>query len=464
MTKKFLSLVLALALVVGLLPVMGVQAAESVYRADTFENYTTFEFNQGYTGQSVTIPTGDDDSTGTWTLGADVSMKIVDTVGYDGKSTKAAEITIKSDSSGTSASAGSLRFGSTIKSTTGVLNAGICVQEFDVYLPAGADHSWQLAPIYVHGLEIGFGTGYGEAQSTRVSVAPGWHRVVCVVLADETGNNQIGYVDGQLVVNRKYSSSLVQPGFQFMYKKDYDRTIMIDNVKIWQNPDPTVALSGFAGEQDVEINEDITVGFDNMLLETSVSSDCVTMSDAAGNPVEIESVEPSADNKSIIIKTKSDLTANTNYSVTVSGLADMYDQDIPSYSFSFKTAAPNPIEMTTDPTFTKVDLFNRNGASTTVNALENGYISVEYTVGNTSDDPASSQSVIMLVVLKTGDTIEGFQFKDATLTKGQSLTFKGGFNVTDADNQSIECYTWNTLYGMKPLADKYTITKTDITH
>ncbi len=503
MTKKFLSLVLSLALVVGLMPVMGVQAeavAPVQQLTEDFENFTQDAwFNEDFSGTS-NVENGDGDTQ--LTVGTYLKAKIVSMDGYNGETTKA--IDIYTDSGALNANGTALGWPNdkatvrlTYKGGFEQPVSGKYVMEFRVFVPGpenGVKRSFThiiAGPclITMYDSNIGFKIGTGTASNQSEIYSYGdynkWYKLtyvyeVDVIENDTTHANAASlYVDDVLVGYRENISSYTKGGMAFAkFLRIYQRSnpagsddvakehIIFDDFNFYI-PGTTTPSSNFAGYEDVKTTDNITVDFDNMILNTTVndeptvSSDCVHMTDSAGNTVEIESVTASADCKSIIIEPKYDLAAATEYSVTVSGLLDMYSQDIEDYSFTFKTAEPNPIIMESAPTFTKENLFAMNSQGTSISALQNGYISANYTIKNTH--ATASKNVLMIVVLKTGDTISGFQFKDATLPAGESLTFKGGFNVTDAENQSIECYTWNSLYGMTPLADKYTITASGVT-
>ncbi len=461
MTKKFISLLISVIMVVGLIPVMSVSAEVTVDRYETFETYTVKEFNTDFSasGTLMTVyDTGDSKNyTQKLTLGTDLSLKIIKKVGYDGKQTNVGEITINSCAT-SGQTPGSLRLlGNQIYGT-----GDVYVQEMDVYITDNPNvQPFMMYPIFIKGNQIGFGISTSKVEYEDVT--PGWHRVKAVTLLSESGNNVIGYLDGELVSYKEYTLTNPYKYFQLnKYEPGY-KTIIFDNIKLWSNPDKTTASSVYSDASAVPANSNITVDFTEMVLDVpdaspaSVSTANVEMTKSDGTSVELASVTVGSDKKSIVIEPKEDFDNKMKYNVKVTGLKDMYDQIIPDYEFSFTTADETNITAA-KPVFTKVDF--EEGIETEVDALENGLINASYTLKNNA---SSAKSVVMLAVLKDEDTIKRFQIKSETIPAGATVSFNGGFKVENAETEKIEIFVWDDMCNMTPIVDKYTIDKDSIT-
>lgn len=494
MTKKFLSLVLTLALVIGLVPTMGVQAetVEPVpYLTEDFEN---FPDRKVFNAAMTTAPTiNDNDGKYRLSLGKYLKGEIFTMDGYDGNPTQVIDI-YASSSADISGGGGRINYSKMNDGTSYAYpTSGKYVMEFKIYVPKDengesrtfAKYVASPAVIEIDGddVKFGIGTGFADDQYDHkfTGVKGKWYKLTYVFEYDVIDDTEYGvynnatslYVDDVLKGYRENIYGYTHPKngtrsgmnlsvrIQFNSWGSGDATvrekkhIIFDDFNFYV-PGTTTAYSNLNGYDDVKPTENITVDFDNMILERSVPSAGILVSDSDGRPVEVDSVTVSADCKQLIINPKYDLAAASEYSVEVSGLLDMYSQTIDAYDFTFTTSAPNPIVMTSSPVFTKVNLF-AGGAGSQIDRLETGYINANYTIRN--DHATLSKEVVMIAVLKEGNTIKRLQFKDANLAAGESLTFNAGFNVTNVDNQTIECYVWNSIFGMSPLADKYTFDK-----
>ncbi len=471
MTKKILSLVLSVVMVMGLLPVMSVSAADVVVD-DSFELYeTNTEYNADYSATTYIDGTS---SGADWKLGKNIYLKVKPMNGPDGISTNVAEITVNSCSGLSSATDGTVRMTSWLSGKEVYGTTGIFIQEMDVYITDNPISSIYLTPVFIQGNKIGFGSGIGDDTTTLRTVASGWHTVKAVTVFETEGEGSvIGYIDGECVSYKEYEIAKAFQRFQ-VYGKNQSggETIIFDNIKIWSTPDPTEASSTFDDNDSVSVTTPLTVNFTERVLEYAAHSDGVIsaknniefVKTADSSAVAINELTLSADGKTLTIDPVSNLEKNTSYTVTVKNLHDMYGQDIASYSFEFTTADEASVEYTKVPTFTKEQLLTPGGSSAPITKLETGYINTSFTVKNTHS--SKSQNVIALVFLKDNGDIKQFQFEQGNLAaNGGTLTFNGGFfvNVEQFENPTIEVFVWDSLYGsMTPLVPKYTLTTTGI--
>jgi hypothetical protein len=306
MTKKFISLLISVIMVVGLIPVMSVSAEPIIYRDDDFDAYTVKEFNLNFDAPKAlnSYNTGSSESYNkTISIGKDLSLEIIGpTEGYDGEQTYVGEITINS-SGATGQTPGTLRlFGS-----KDYVTEGVYVQEMDVYITDNPNsQEFIMSPIVIQRNKIGFGTSKNDWTDEN-TVTPGWHRVKAVTLINETGNNVIGYVDGKIVTYKEYRLEKADRYFQLdTYEKGY-KTIRFDNIKLWANPTATTAYSLYSGATNIPKTEKVTVNFTEMLLDVpdaspaSISKANVKMIEsdgsADGKEIEIKSVTLGADKK-----------------------------------------------------------------------------------------------------------------------------------------------------------------------
>lgn len=462
MTKKFISLLMLVVMVVGVLPVMSVSAESAVDRYDTFETYTVKEFNTNYDAPSTLLTiydTGDKNNyTQKMSIGKYLSLKIVEMPGLDGEMTNAAQITIKS-SGETSQTPGVLRFlGSKI------YGAGdIYVQEFDVYITDNPNSKELLIyPIMIKENMIGF----GEALDKRTykEVTPGWHRVKAVTIIKDATKNIIGYVDGEVVSYKNYSMTKPYKYFQLQNYEKGNKTIIIDNLKFWSNPDATTASSVYSNIENVSVNANPTVEFSQEVIAETRNDKLITaanvvMTKSDGTPVEVANVNVGADAKSIAVEPAASLEKGMKYNVKVTGVEDIYGQTVEDYEFSFTTVEESKISCA-QPSFTKENLFAFGNQGTTISALTNGYISADLIISNRD---VAEKEVCVIAVLKENGTIKSFQFENITVPATGSEDYTCGFQVDDAENQTIETYVWDSFSGKTPLASKWTFTNSGCT-
>ena len=137
MTKKFISLLIAVIMVVGLLPVMSVSAAGgTTYLEDDFQSYDTRVYSSADTPLKV-------NGTEKWRVNASVKLEVVDMNGADGNATKALKYFNQAGGSG-DINSNKYRLTALKDPNHPVALASLAgrvfVQEVDVWLPADIEN------------------------------------------------------------------------------------------------------------------------------------------------------------------------------------------------------------------------------------------------------------------------------------------------------------------------------------
>lgn len=487
MTKKFLSLVLSLALVIGLLPTMGVHATSTVvtHFVDDFESWSDgATYNTGFTGGKINSAgdMGTAVSNARFSLPKLLAASVVSVPGYDNNTTTKA-LRLETCSDGwTSNTPGGGRFD--FVADAALPTTGIYVQEYKLYLP-GDDSINKFSFGNVAKISGRFYDAKNASRSNDntyvADVNDGWNKITAVTNLD--GNYMIIYLNDQCVgykARTRTGSETVSASNRIQINayniqtttagndsKYWDgRYMYIDDFNMYSAPGKTQASSKLDGARNVSVTESPKIDFTYMLLpETTVggkstgSSYNVTIR-SDGSPIEINPLSISADNKSIIIDPVTDLEIGTTYTVSVSGIKDMHDVVVDPYEFSFTTTEPSAIEITGTPSLTKVDPFSRVDAGTAITELDEGYIKASYTIRN--KHASASNDAVMLVVLKDNGNVSAFQFEEVTLAAGESHTFSGAFDIKDANNQTVEFYVWDSMTSATDVATSYRYTASGI--
>lgn len=479
MTKKFMSLLLAVVMVIGLMPVMSIQAETSpvtiLYKED-FNDFTTKAFNSDFSETGLYY-VADDSGNNRLRLGKSLKADIIASDGYDGQLTDALKITVDSDGKVADTPGRMYLAGLDVANITD----GAIVYEYEMYIPENDIGRIHMAPIVKSGDYYAVGTSSNDTDKRTLGKTLAknqWYKFTYVHFA--ATQTTYCYVNDELdtsLITSAYAKSTAKTTFFLVCSNTNDFDYLIfDNFKIWHiaavsdsDSAPqciTSAASTYAGLSDVAVTAQPKVTFTEMLLNAEID-DVATISDANiimttsdGSQTIPKTWEVSDDNKSITIKPNAVLEKGASYRVKLTGLKDMYDVTIPDYEFTFTTQEESPIVIKSGfPTFQKVSLTTAGTPETDITTLEKGYIRANLTVQNTSTKN-KTQSLIMIAMLKDGNEIIGFQFKEGTLAPTEELTFDGGFWVTDADTQKIELLVWNSLSEMSPLTGKTTFDKT----
>lgn len=492
MTKKILSLVLSLVLVVGLIPSMSVfaeeeNAAVTVLYDEDFADFDVATYNGDYTASANTYYLKDNYGTTRFGVGTFFKSDIVNMPGYDGKPTNALKLTLNPDAAFTSTH-GSGRLELTgLKTPVGEVTDGALIYQLKMYIPEADSagnrkdiNSFAMSPIVKGGDSYGVGTSSIDTSKRYwIDYAnPGeWLDLTYVMLMDES--LVLVYCNGKLVSYKEETVSAGGYRFQFQRRRAVeDEHIIFDDFKVWhiagksaEDLSPqciTTASSRFADSTNVAITANPTVDFSEMILNRDtegalekVLTSSAEMEAADGTPVELTDVTVGSDKKSVIINPAEALTPGATYNVKVTGIYDMYGELIPDYEFSFTTAESISVELNAAPSFKKANIFS-NTLGNELTALENGYVNVNYGIKNTS--ATKTYSAVLLTVLRDGGDVKYFQFETGTVAPGGELTFDGSFMVDDAENQTIETYVWDSFYGVNALTEKYVIDTNGITN
>lgn len=493
MTKKFFSIVLSLVLVIGLLPVINVSAAdEIIYMEDDFQSYDVRVYSNADTPLKV-------DGVSKWTVNKSVKVEVVNMNDSNGNPTKALKYcNTRGRYQSIPSGQNDYRF-TAIKTNSAApaltaLAGKVFVQEIDIWLPANVETADGLdrkrpgsfnfgGGIVVEGNELKI----GGASTGKTIESEKWYNIKATFdFSQYTAKGEpvtcTAFINDKAVYHKTLTS--VSPGASFGYfimlasqqfsshadavGEFNDIYVIFDNLKMYVDPTATTASSGIAGSTSVSSKATPAVNFTNNILELSSHSDGIISAEkniefykteAPTSTVAISELNVSEDGKSLEIVPVKDLDKGTSYTVTIKNLKDMYGRGIDPYTFSFTTAEDYKLSAT-KPVFTKVDLVNANVESQEIDTLENGYINAAYTLNNTASTDAQA---MMIAVLKDGDTIEYMQFDTVTVPANGTYTYNAGFKVDNYTTQKIEVFAWDSLYAMTPLVSKYGISESGIT-
>lgn len=458
MKKRFLSLLLSVVLVMGVLPVMSLtaSAAATEYFADNFEDYTVgtkWENASGYTeikNNSGKLK---------WTLPKALKAEIVSVPGYDGKTTNAMKVQVSVEN---------LSSGSAYRlfpAAEAYTPTGIYVMEFKVFLPSETPALyWRFEPFKRN--VVNSEAVYEFCNEKVATAVGGWVSVRSVI--DASNNETILYINDSLVSYKTIEQTAAHafaPYLNFQYNKNLGTQLYMDDINWYYLPDTTAATSTSPADTEENVSKAATpaVTFNNEILDDVIGSDA-TLSKANveivktedNSTVAVSSVALSADGKTVTATPASDLEYEKEYQVTFKNLTDIYGREVASVSYTFTTLEQPQLSFS-DVEFKKEALATDGEAIT---ALENGYISCEFSI--TNNHATKTQKAVLIAVLWENDAIKSFQFLKANLGYNETANFYGGFNVTDAENSKIETYIWDDIKTMVPLCDKVEFTKTGI--
>jgi len=175
MTKKLISLMLSLSMVIGLVPVMSVSASAEVAVQVMYDDYESYEVGQTF--NTDFNKNTEDGKIGPISLGISTGAEIVSMVGYDGTITKALKVFTDPDAEWTTTTgAGRINY-----SRKDMPESGMYVTEFKIYVPEdvmvdGEPVSRTFSrlhgnPFIFDGDRFGAGNGFASNQYDDVSEA-----------------------------------------------------------------------------------------------------------------------------------------------------------------------------------------------------------------------------------------------------------------------------------------------------
>ncbi len=451
MKKRFLSLLLSLVLVMGILPVMSLtaSAAATPVFSDDFESYNADDVFYGSDGDSMMK-----DDNVMWALGASIKSTVETVTGHDGNPTKAVKI---ENAVANASSNSSYRFYVRDSSSFGT-ETGIYVMELKVmtgshqYLAFGPLKR-QMADYCLYGASYPF-----------ASTGSGWTTLRFVI--DAASDKVMIYANGNLVtkygendvLSYTYTLDAFPTFLSFQNAKALGLYVYIDDVNFYRLSTVAEATAKSPADGASEVSKAVNpaVTFDTEILDAVIGSDATLsaanvdiVNNSDGSHVAVSSVALSADGKTVTATPASDLDYGTEYNVTFKNLKDIYGRTIADVSYTF-TTMEQPMLSFSDVVFKK-EALETDG--TVITQLENGYISCEYSI--TNNHPTKTQNVLMFAVLWENDSIKSFLFlKKPNLACGETATYYGGFDVTDAANSKIETYIWDGITTMLPLKEK----------
>lgn len=465
MTKKFISLLISVIMVVSLIPVMSVSAESTVYIDIDFETFTAGsvkneEYNKNNRG-SLYDTGNSKTATNLVNVQTNVKAEIKNVSGPDGNMTNVVEFTVNSCGGFDNSQNGLVKFYFGPKYTepgtpSTFSPSGLVVYDMDIYIDENTLKNAYMYPIAIQGNNIGVAQDYGKLERKLKEVSNGWHHITAVVDLNETSKNIIGYVDGECISYKYYTRTSVTNTFQ-PYGRNMPgyQKLLVDNVKVY-NPAVTIVSSTYSDASGLSKTVSPVVTFSESVFDYSSHSDgriadkVELIATSGATPIDID-ISLSNDGKTLTIDPKENLNLGTEYTVKLTGLVDMYGREITDTEFNFTTAEASPITVS-QPVFTKENLFAAGGASQTITALENGYIKASATVSNSAN---TAKEVMVLSMLKEGEDIKYFQFDNLTVPANGSAAFTGGFQIDNASTQKIETVVWDNITNKTPLADKY---------
>ncbi|MBR3934802.1 MAG: Ig-like domain-containing protein [Clostridia bacterium] len=456
MKKRFLSLLLSVVFVMGMLPVMSltVSASATEYFADDFEDYTV---GTKWEDSSAVVEIKNNDGVSKWNLPRGLRTEIVSVPGYDGKTTNAMKVQVSVANN----SSGSYYRMSPVASA--YTPTGIYVVEFKVFNNLeNRSMYWRLDPFRAN---VGDSQYYTFCGTTVADAVSGWLSVRYVI--DASKDETILYINDKLVSYKTISqTSHAFPSYlTFEKNKQADTQLYIDDFNWYYLPDTTAAASTSPADTEENVSKAATpaVTFNNEILDDVIGSDATLSTENVeivkkedNSTVAVSSANLSADGKTVTATPASDLEYGKEYQVTFKNLTDIYGREVASVSYSFTTLEQPQLSFS-DVAFKKEALATDGEAITT---LENGYISCEFSI--TNNHATKTQKAVLIAVLWENNAIKSFQFLKANLGYNETANFYGGFNVTDAENSKIETYIWDDIKTMVPLCEKTEFTKTGI--
>lgn len=463
MFKKFLSIILTLALMASIAQSVLVSAADAPNAsADTVLFDVDFEAHSSgevFAGKAVKAG-----SESTYlSLGGNVNAEIVTMSDADGGTTQAVKITTNPVAAA-STTDGSFRvnYGGYAAPTSGIL-----ITEFKIYIPAQVNSGGELInndikrfyaiPFVKRDDVIAVGSAIDKYTALPSAlVYGGWTKLKFIQNLD-TGV-AYAFVNGEFSKTRASmgdTTTRIQINSRYNYRNT-DEHIIFDDFKFYV-PASAVGSSPLADSTKASVKANPVVTFDRELKDTPSVSNVTVTKVSDGSAVTVNDVTLASDKKTITVDIGENLEYGTSYRVTVSGLTDTGYIPVDDYTFTF-TTKPQPVITMEDPEFYCDTI---GDTSVPVTSTENGNIRATYSVTNNS--PSEAKDVFFFAVLRDEGKLVDIQFKHASIPALTSDTYNVAFNIDDYENQSIDIYAWDSLNGKNALVSSYTISSAGIT-
>lgn len=463
MLKKFISIILTLALIASLAPAMLVSAADEAASAENVLFEADFEaFSSGEVFAGKAVKAGSEKTY--LSLGTNVNAEIVTMSDADGGTTQAVKITTNPVTEGIDTTSGSMRinYGGYVAPTSGIL-----ITEFKIYTPAKINSDggeinndikrFYAVPFVKRDGVIGVGSAIDKYTTLPGAlVYGGWTKLKFIQNLD-TGV-AYAFVNGELSKTRESmgdTTSRIQINSRYN-PLNTDEHIIFDDFKFYV-PASAQGSSSLAGSTEAPIRVSPAISFDKEIKGTPSVSNVTVTKVSDSSPVTVDDVILSSDKKSITVDLAENLEYATSYRVTVSGLTDTEYASIPDYTFTF-TTKPQPVITMADPEFYNDTL---GDSSVAVTSLENGLIRASYEL--TNNHATDSKDVFFFAVLRDGGKLAAIQFKQVTIPALGANTFNVAFDVDDYANQAIDIYAWDSMTTRNALMPMYSISDSGIT-
>lgn len=457
MKKRFLAMLLSLVMAVGMLPMVSFTASAApgdVVFFDDFESYNNGDVFYGSDGDVMMK-----DGVAMWAPGANLKSTVERMAGYDGTQTNVLKVENAVEGTKDSYFRFWVKDGATLPVTS-----GLYVMEVKVLV--GSHMYYNFGPLKRQMSEYCL----LNKNTPFTNTGSGWVSLRFVIDADT--DKTLIYVNDSLVTNYgdknvyeyTYTADAFPNYLTLQNAKNVGLYTYIDDVKFYYAPSAATKTATSPADEASEVSKGAkpSVTYSCEILDAvingdaTVSSDCVEIIKTEdSSTVEVSSVELSLDGKTVTATPATELEYGTEYSVTFKDLTDVYGRKVADVTYSFTTMEA-PATSVTAPVFRKEALEETEGD--VITALENGYISCEYSITNNST--TKTQNVLMIGVLWENDAIKSFLFVKKALGYNETADFYGGFNVTDAENSKIETYIWDGITTMVPLSQKGEFTTT----
>lgn len=299
-----------------------------------------------------------------------------------------------------------------------------------------------------------FGSGNKYIQGTNKPLTVGkWYEFEYLIHFGEGGTKGTLIVDGkELLTNQALSIKdvsfirLESSRNMGTTSTDHDGKTVVADVKI---DDIVITSIGDMEVVSMKPTEDgnlatALIEFSNEVDKTTLAPEDISINDGDITVTKAELLE--TNKKMCLVTFESPLEFETEYNVSVKGIADSYGKLMEDTKLVYRTR-DRKFNVGTLAFYSEYDTENE----TVMEKLSDGVITAAFDVVNEKEDPY--EAALILLHKRDGNLIAATA-ADATVAgedtddKYVSLKVEG---VTETD--SLEVYLWNSLQGMKPVAE-----------
>ena len=239
--------------------------------------------------------------------------------------------------------------------------------------------------------------------------------------------------------------------------------INVDNFEIYElDPLSVVSITPEDGSHDVSCRTAITLEHNFPIDPASLASAVVEV-----NGVAVPSATVSAsigDDQSCIVELNTTLTKNTEYTVAVSGIKDIYGRSYSEAAELTFTTKDTYLEIGSPKYYKDYVSISSPGTEITETSLVTGSITGEVNFVNASGDEAYPVSVIMGLFEKTDDSLVNIAYGEETVNPGDGVgaapakMVTASFDVTgNAKDYYVKVFVWDGFGSMMPQAKNETV-------